>query len=230
MSEAAADAVCLVQARMSSTRLPGKVLRPLAGQPVLAHVVDRAAAIGPVLICTSEHSSDDAIARWCADAGHPCFRGSLEDVFARYLGALATPGFDRSGWFFRVTADCPLLDGDLMRRLLAAREPADDHLGFDQSAMPLGLSAELVRRAAFERAARGPLSAAEREHVTLALYDHPDRFRSRRIPPPIALRRPELRLTLDTVEDYDRLAALFEGRPALTAAQAVAMLSAGGRA
>ena len=113
--------VCIIQARMSSTRLPRKVLLPLAGREVLAHVLDRLAVcetIDDVVVATSDHPSDDVLARWCDSHGVPVFRGSLDDVLDRYYQCAVQA---RADAVVRITADCPALDPTIVDEVVAQR-------------------------------------------------------------------------------------------------------------
>jgi len=218
--------VSLVQARMSSSRLPGKVLLPLGDGTVLDQVLRRAAAFsGQVAVCTSGEPDDDAIEAHCQKVGALCLRGSRDDVFARFRAALRDPRVQESGFFARITADCPLLSVPLARRLVeeAAAHPELDYLCFRLERLPRGLPVELVRRAAFLALDPAALDGPQREHVTLALYEQPARHRCRCLDPPDALRHPELRLTLDYPEDYTLMRLLFED-PDVTAESAVARM------
>ncbi|MBT6511929.1 MAG: NTP transferase domain-containing protein, partial [Rhodospirillaceae bacterium] len=101
--------VAIIQARMGSARLPGKVLMELAGRPVLAHVVGAAgktAGVDKVVVATSLQAGDDALAAWCAERDVACFRGSESDVLDRFVGAAREYAADI---VLRLTADCPLL-------------------------------------------------------------------------------------------------------------------------
>jgi spore coat polysaccharide biosynthesis protein SpsF len=218
------DAVGLIQARMSSTRLPGKVLRQHAGATVLSRVVRLTEAFArQAVVCTSTEASDDPIQAHCAGLGVVCVRGSLRDVFSRFRQALNNPSVERTPWFFRITADCPLLSTELARILLRAAGAGADYLCFDDAVLPRGISAELVRRAAFEAIDTSTLDAAEREHVTAGLRE---RFgvRALRVPIPPALAHPQLRLTLDYPEDERLLSALWSVDSNISAEQAVAYL------
>jgi spore coat polysaccharide biosynthesis protein SpsF (cytidylyltransferase family) len=215
----------LIQARLSSSRLPGKSLLPLGGRTVLDHVIERAAAFSEqVVVCTSTDPSDDRIARHCEARGVLCVRGSLDDVFARFRLALADPRVLRTSWFARVTADCPLLSVPLARASLAARAPDLDYVALDHATLPRGLAIELVRRSAFEAIDAATLDGPEREHVTPRLYEQPGRYRCRRLRAPAGLGWPDLRLTLDYPEDYALLERLFEEGDDLTAERAVRRL------
>src|SRR4051794_4624918 len=124
-------ALGIVQARLSSTRLPGKVLMKLGGRSVLERVLHSAERYcAEVLVATSTDPSDDAVSRECERLGAPCVRGSLSDVFSRFALALAGPAHGEVEWFYRITADCPLQSQRLGQELFAARADAIDYLYF----------------------------------------------------------------------------------------------------
>ncbi len=200
--------VAVVQARTGSTRLPGKVLLPLAGRPVLGWVV-RAAQSAPgvddVVVATSTASGDDAVAELAADLGVGVVRGSQDDVLSRFVLARETTGADA---VVRLTADCPLLDPALIEQVVAAWR-ADPALGYVATTLvrtlPRGLDTELVSAAALATAdARA--RDHHRVHVTSWLYAEPWRCRSLGI-----VVQPDchdLRVTLDTPADAALLAAV----------------------
>ncbi len=219
------EVVAVIQARTSSTRLPGKVLRPLGGRPVLAHVVARAGEFArQVVVCTSTGADDDAVEAACAELDTLCVRGPLEDVFARFRLALADPRVLPTPWFARVTADCPLLSSALARHLLAHTAPDLDLVAVRNEDVTRGLPVELVRRSTFEAIDPATLDGPQREHVTLGLYEDPERYRVRFVEVPAPQHHPELRLTLDHPEDYELLRRLFEDDPEVTGEAAVARL------
>lgn len=193
---------------MGSSRLPGKVLRDLGGKPVLAWVVDAAlAAAGPddlILVATTSERDDDELARFCKERDLPCVRGPDEDVLSRFLLCLSLFPVHT---VVRLTADCPLLDPEVIGTVLAAFEADDlDYLSSVQSrTLPRGLDVEVVTSEALkaiEPHARG----FHRTHVTSYLYAHPSEFKIGKIgfSPPAA----DLRVTLDTEDDGRLLDAL----------------------
>jgi spore coat polysaccharide biosynthesis protein SpsF len=215
----------IVQARLSSTRLPGKVLMTLGGRSVLARVLDCAKRYcAEVVVATSTDPSDDAVSRECERLGARCVRGSLSDVFSRFALVLSQPGFDDVEWFYRITADCPLQSRLLGEALFSARAELTDYLYFADDELPRGLAPELVRRAAFDTVDAKNLTQDERQHVTLPLYRAGSKFRARKLAVPDELAHPELRLTLDYPEDAALFEALFAVDPAMTSEQAVRYL------
>ncbi|HHL39957.1 MAG TPA: spore coat protein [Deltaproteobacteria bacterium] len=192
---------------MSSTRLPGKVMKPLAGRPMLAHVVERASAaklVDRVVVATSTDPGDDEIARWCAASGVECFRGSLDDVLDRYHRAARSAG---AAVIVRITADCPMLDPEivdmLIRRFL---DSGADYAGLD-GRFPDGLDCEVFTAGALECAWRKARLRSEREHVTPFIWKNPRRFA-------IAHLRSErdlsqMRWTVDDERDFAFAAEVF---------------------
>lgn len=217
----------LIQARMSSSRLPGKTLLRLGGRTVLDHVIDRADEFSAqVVVCTSNDASDDPIVRHCEGRGVTCLRGPRDDVFARFRLALEDARVLPTEWFARITGDCPLLSVPLARACIGAISDELDYVCVDPATLPRGLAVELVRRSTFQAIDAESLDAPEREHVTLRLYERAGRYRCRAFEVPAHLRRPELRLTLDYPEDYALLERLFEEGDDLSAERALQRLAA----
>lgn len=175
--------VAIIQARMGSSRLPGKVLLDIVGVPMLGHVVTRArraSTLDHVLVATSRAAPDNPIVEFCSARGIDCFRGSEEDVLDRYHSAAASAGADV---VVRLTADCPLLDADVIDEVVGVfREGGADYVAnILRCTYPDGLDTEVFSRAALERAWGEARLRSEREHVTLYLRKHPDRFRQRNV-------------------------------------------------
>ncbi|MFY7867781.1 cytidylyltransferase domain-containing protein [Roseateles sp.] len=208
--------VAIVQARMSSTRLPGKVLMPLAGRPVLAHVVERlqqCKTLDEIVIATSDDISDDAIQRWCEDHRIHCFRGNLHDVLDRYFQAAKQ--FSASA-VVRITADCPALDPAIVDEVVQGFHAGDyDFYGL-AGEFPDGLDCTVFAFRALERAWREATLPSQREHVGPYIEKQPDLFKNGGLHKFLGLSH--LRWTLDEERDYRFLQAVFErldqpGRP-----------------
>lgn len=162
-------AIAFIQARMSSSRFPGKVLEPLAGLPTIVFMVQRvrrARLIDRVVVVTSTDPSDQPLADTLARNGIDCFRGELHDVLARFTAAAEAYGATE---VLRLTGDCPLIDPDVIDRVVRARREsgADYASNIDPPTFPDGLDVECCTRATLERCAREARATAEREHVTL---------------------------------------------------------------
>lgn len=158
----------VIQARMGSTRLPGKVLMDLHGKPVLGHVLERAMAvtgIDTVMVATTVHDRDNPIVEYCRRWQVPCYRGSEDDVLDRYYRASV---LDRLQVVIRITADCPLLDPRVVERVLAefVSSGADYCSNVHPPTYPDGLDVEIMRIEALERAWCEAADPFEREHVT----------------------------------------------------------------
>jgi len=173
--------VGVVQARMGSTRLPGKVLMDVAGETMLARTVRRVAKarnISSICVATTLEPEDAAIAAEAEQLGAAVFRGSTTDVLDRYLGAARLREADA---VVRITSDCPLIDAGVLSRVVQefcdAVPPVDYCSNTIRRSYPRGLDTEVIRRSALERAGREAQLAHEREHVTPYLHEHPDRFR-----------------------------------------------------
>jgi len=198
----------IIQARLGSTRLPGKVLLNLGGWPVVDWVIERVAAadlVDEVIIAIPEGSGDDRLAVHLARHGCHVVRGSAHDVLARFALAASETSADV---IVRVTADCPLLDPETLDRVIASfREhpPVDYCSNTLIRTYPLGLDCEAVRKKALLTANAEATTKPDREHVTPFLYQRPQRFRLRSVEAPEWARRPVYRLTLDEPLDLGML-------------------------
>jgi spore coat polysaccharide biosynthesis protein SpsF len=201
--------VVVVQARMSSTRLPGKVLRPLAGAPAIVRLMERLVAVDGVdeaLVATSVEESDDMLAAACRAHGVRCERGPLDDVLERYVGAATAAHADI---VVRCTGDCPLIDPVVVAqcvRLFRQEQPHIDYASnVDERTFPVGLDTEVVSMAALQEAARTARKADEREHVTPWVRRH-----KRKVTWTQEADLSALRWTLDYIEDYRFIASVYD--------------------
>lgn len=195
----------ILQARMSSTRLPGKVLAEILGVPMIGRHVERlrrARKLDSLAVATSDEASDDPLAAYCETLGLPVYRGALADVLDRFHRAALAFGPART--VVRLTADCPLADWTVIDSVIETHETG----GFDytnntdpQRTFPHGLDAEAMRSEALDAAWREAKDPYEREHVTPFLYRHPERFRLGGLTS--SAPAPELRWTVDTPADLD---------------------------
>lgn len=226
-----AATLAVLQARMSSTRLPGKVLKPLAGAPMILRQIERvrrARRIDRLVVATSDQPSDDPLAAVLAEAGVEVFRGPLDDVLARFLGALdAWP----AEHVVRLTADCPLadpgvIDATIARHLQAGADYTYNRL--DPAGVPQGLDVEVITAAALRRVAREATAPDEREHVTWRVRQRPQDFKVAALVAAVDERG--LGWTVDRPEDFAFVgavyAALYPADPAFGAADVRALLQA----
>jgi spore coat polysaccharide biosynthesis protein SpsF len=214
----------IVQARMGSTRLPGKVLRPIAGRPLLAHVIGRLALLRHrivAVVATCSEPRDDVVATYCKSLEVPCFRGSEHDVLGRYVACARAYEFEH---VIRLTADNPFTDIEELDRLIDLHLGDRNDYSHSFGIMPLGVGAEIFTLAALERSERDGHQPNHREHVNEYVQEHPDLFRIGHLSVAADKKRPDLSFTVDTEEDYRR-ACRIAGAAAgawVTTAEAIA--------
>lgn len=202
----------IVQARMASARLPGKVMAEVAGRPMLAHVVRRARRIpgvSQVIIATTDRGEDRVILEFAAAEGLPALAGSEEDVLDRVYRTASR--YDVSA-IVRVTPDCPLLDPTVCGLVLARFIEAQGGLDYVSNAhpptFPDGLDTEVFSFSALERAWREARLASEREHVTPYLWKQPEKFRLANVTHREDLSA--LRWTVDELRDLAFVRAIYD--------------------
>lgn len=200
------DVAAVILARSDSLRLPNKPLLGFAGGSLIGHVLKRLDPFeGPKVVATSDRSVDDSIADHCAELGVAVFRGSLENVAERALGAACSLGM---AWFARINADSPFVDPQLITDVATLRSDSVDLASnLPGRTFPYGVSAEIVRVAALRSHLRR-LNDDEREHVTLGLYKHaPAKVAT------LTSTRPDLRhirLVVDTADDLHAMRRLAD--------------------
>jgi spore coat polysaccharide biosynthesis protein SpsF len=211
--------VAIIQARMSSTRLPGKVLADIAGQPMLVHVFERTClskTIDQVVLATTNDPTDDPIEMLCADRGYPCYRGSPYDVLDRYYQAAR---LFQADVVVRITADCPLIDPGVVDKTV--REFLNGEFSYDFAAnrlpppwgrtYPIGLDVEVCTFSGLETAWSEARLPHQREHVMPFFYDQPQRFRILHVNHPVDYG--SLRWTVDTPQDLELVRQIFAHFP-----------------
>jgi len=232
--------VTIVQARMGSSRLPGKVLAPLAGEPMLRRVMIRlesAMSVDQAVVATTVEALDDELAAVCGEWGVEVWRGSEDDVLDRFHDAAAAHGADA---IVRVTSDCPFIDPELLDDVVRAYRERQSEIDYASNinprrTYPRGLDVEVFSREVLDRIWREEDDPALREHVTPTIWRNPGRFRLHNVTAAADLSHH--RWTVDTPEDlllaqvvydhfgHDRFAwsevlELVEARPELTALNA----------
>lgn len=198
--------LAVVQARMSSERLPGKVLLDLGGRPILDWVIAAARgsdAVQGVVVATSNQPEDDAIAARCNHLGVATWRGSLNDVLSRYLDVAEARG---ASALVRLTGDCPLLDPSIIAQVTSAFAACQSQVSYVSNTvvrtLPRGLDCEVVSTSALQRAAE-LADDLDREHVTRGILRRPAEFSIFGIAYPVDASR--FRVTLDTEDDLRAL-------------------------
>ncbi|MFQ5736264.1 MAG: cytidylyltransferase domain-containing protein [Thermodesulfobacteriota bacterium] len=208
-SDNAKPVVAIIQARMNSTRLPGKVMKETGGRTLLGHVVNRLSRSGridKIVVATSTDRSDDVIDRWCTRDRTRCFRGSLTDVLGRYYWAARAYG---ARTIVRVTADCPLIDAEVVDTVIDRFLSGPFDYARTDETYPNGLDAEVFSLDALLKAFNEAELASEREHVTPYIWKNPESFRASRVLCPEDLSA--MRWTVDDRKDLAFVDAVFEG-------------------
>jgi spore coat polysaccharide biosynthesis protein SpsF len=206
--------VAIIQARMGSTRLRGKVLRDIAGETLLFHVVSRVLRVKRLdnwMVATTTTPADDKIEELCTHYHWLCFRGDEEDVLDRYYQAAKS---SQAQHIVRITADCPLVcptEADrVISRHLDMRADYTHNITVWGSGMPLGTGSEILTFEALEVSWHEGKERHHREHVDEYVYEHQERFHIERVSAPPDLHRPELRLTIDTAEDLQLIRGIYQ--------------------
>lgn len=204
--------VCIIQARMGSTRLPGKILFPVKNKPMIAHTINRLKQcrnVDQIVLATSRLPEDRRLIDLAASLGTDSFTGSELDVLDRFYQAGKQY---QAQVVVRCTGDCPVIDPEVTDLII------DRHLknGNDYTSntvvrtYPRGLDTEVMNFEVLERAAREAQEPFEREHVTPYIYQRPDIFTVEQVEAESNRRQPWLRLTVDTQEDFDFMTRIFD--------------------
>lgn len=212
----------VVQARMGSSRLPGKVLKDIAGRPMLSYQMERLRRVKRaerIVVATTDQPADDAVERFCQKEKIACVRGSEHDVLARYHLAIERFPADV---VVRITADCPLIDPAIVDEAIAAYEP-DYVSNMLETTYPYGMAVEVFSAQALREAHREAKDPAEREHVTPFIYRHPERYRLKSLT--MAPNLSHHRWTVDTPEDFELVSRLLKTlKPHFTLQDVLAVL------
>ena len=222
--------VATIEARMDSSRLPGKILKEAVGRPLLELMVERvrrSKLIHEVVVATTVEPNDAATEQACKKMGVSYFRGSNEDVLERVLKAAQTHQADL---IVELTGDCPLIDPAMIDHVI--RFYLDRSLDYVSNCLertfPRGTEVQVFSVKVLEDVARRTQDAADHEHVSLYIYEHPEIYKlgGVRAEPPYD--RTDLRLTVDTPEDYELVRKIFEklysANPAFTMADVIALV------
>lgn len=204
--------VAIIEARMTSSRLPGKVLLPAAGKPMLEHLVDRlkkVPSIDQIVLATTVNSFDDMLEDFAASAGINCFRGSEVDVMDRVIKAASSVNGDI---IVEITGDCPIIDPIIVEQLIRIFH-ANDAVYVSNAhirSYPDGMDTQVFSLSTLKKSAALTNAKLDREHVTLHIRNHPELFSYIHIIAPPDCHWPELGLTLDERSDYELLCKIIE--------------------
>jgi spore coat polysaccharide biosynthesis protein SpsF len=203
----------IIQARMGSTRFPGKSLRPIAGLPLLEHIINRlkqVSEIDLILLAVPEKESEIPLVEHARRLQIPVFQGSEDDVLNRFIKAGESV---QTSHVVRVCGDNPLIDIPLLSSLIQEHlsEKADYTIPNDP--VPLGSSCEIIRFETLKKIGELAKNSIYREHVTTWFHDHPSEFKIKRVNPPDYLKGRSFRLTIDTEQDFLLIKELFKNLP-----------------
>ncbi len=202
----------IVQARMSSSRLPGKVLMDVDGKPMLRRQLERlrnGLKCETLVVATSDDSSDDPIQDLCDEIGIGCFRGPLNDVMSRFILCAKHYGID---YLIRVGGDDPLVDWDCCNTLIETHQEHqyDFMYASNRDGWPYGCAAELISRRSLEEIRSKTEESIYLEHTIPYFFDHGNDFDMLRVEAPNELHRPNYYFTVDFPEDFELVKLLFK--------------------
>jgi spore coat polysaccharide biosynthesis protein SpsF len=204
--------VTTIEARMTSSRLPGKVLLPVLGKPMLHHLTERlreVPSVHEIILATTVNPADDLLANFATDEGMRTYRGSENDVMARVIGAAESAEADV---IVEITGDCPLMDPDIVEQ--AVQMYLNHRAAYVGNACvrsyPDGMDVQVFSLEALKLSASMTDDPLDHEHVSLHMRNHPEIFPHLHLIAPPSLHWPELGLTLDEEEDYLLIKKIFE--------------------
>jgi spore coat polysaccharide biosynthesis protein SpsF len=197
------NVIAIVQARTGSTRLPGKILKKINNKVVLDYVIERiqqCSKIDDIVLATTTSEKDDVLEKYAKNKVITLFRGSEEDVLSRYYKAAEKYKADQ---VVRITSDCPLIDPKIIDKIIDSHiaNKADYTSNTLNRTYPRGLDVEAISFKTLEEAYKNSNKEYQREHVTPYIIEHPEKFKLQNIESVGKIRRPDIRITLDTPED-----------------------------
>lgn len=212
MADEKPKVVATIEARMTSSRLPGKVLLPALGEPMLMHLIRRLRAvpsIDEIVIATTINATDDPIVAFANAAGVSCFRGSEEDVLSRVIAAADSAN---AQILVEITGDCPVIDPGLVEQTIRMffQHQVDYVSNSLVRSYPDGMDTQVMWLEALKSSASQTLDRLDREHVSRYICQHPEQYSRVHLIAPPALHWPELGVTLDEESDYFLLKTLIE--------------------
>ena len=226
------NTIATIEARMTSSRLPGKVLMEASGRPMLSHLVRRLRAVpslDSIVLATTTNRTDDVLVEFAARHGIGCFRGSEDDVMARVVGAAESADADV---VVEITGDCPIIDPELIEQTVRmyfahnVEYVSNCHI----RSYPVGMDTQVFALSTLKRSLKMTEDPLDHEHVTLHIRNHPEVFSTIHLVAPPEIHWPELGLTLDEQEDYGLLKLIIEHfgeeNPLFTCLDAVRLLKA----
>lgn len=204
--------VVTIEARMTSSRLPGKVLLPVLGQPMLNHLITRlrtVPSVNDIVVATTTNSTDDILVEFASQEKIMVYRGSELDVMSRVIGAAELA---RADLIVEITGDCPIIDPDIVEQTIQMylHHDVDYVSNAHIRSYPDGMDTQVFRLDTLKQSATMTNDPLDREHVSLHIRNHPELFPKVHLVAPPSLCWPELGLTLDETQDYDLLKRIIE--------------------
>ena len=204
--------VATIEARMTSTRLPGKVLMPVMGKQMLEYMIERVRRVSEldeIIVATTINDTDQPIVDLAERLGVGCFRGSENDVMGRVLSAAQ---YYEADVIVELTGDCPLIDPDVISSVIRcfSQGEADYASNVPIRTYPIGMETQVFPTSILADAASMTQDPTDREHVSLYIYSHPERYHIVTVHSGLPKRWHGIRLTLDTVEDFELINEIFK--------------------
>lgn len=210
------NVVCIIQARMGSTRLPEKVMKKIKGKSILFYVIERVkqtSLINQIVIATTTNKQDDVIVKEAERLNVKWFQGSEQDVLSRYYHAAKKNDADV---IVRITSDCPLIDPQITDEIITYYLKNDDYSlvtnagpDIEKRTFPRGLDTEVFSFGVLEETFNNANERYQREHVTPFIYENPEKFKVFFIKAEGKLKRPDIRITLDTKQDFELISKII---------------------
>ncbi len=205
--------LCIVQARMGSTRLPGKILKKINDVTLLEYEIKRlrkSKLIDKIVVATTSNTEDDSTENFCKEIGVDCFRGNDMNVLDRYFKC--SQKYPEYNTILRITGDCPLVDEEVVDEVIeffnGGKYDYASNIEFGKHGYPDGINAEILTRKALEKSWKDAKLSSEREHVTFYIRNNPSLFKSGHISSKEDLSY--YRLTVDNPEDFEVIKFLME--------------------
>lgn len=204
--------VATIEARMTSTRLPGKVLMPVMGKPMLEYMIERVRRVpglDEIIVATTVNETDQPIVDLAERLGIGWFRGSENDVMGRVLNAAQAYDADV---IVELTGDCPLIDPDIISSVIRcfSQGEADYASNLPIRTYPIGMETQVFPTSILADAISLTQDPTDHEHVSLYIYSHPERYHIVTVDSGLPRRWHGIRLTLDTVEDFELIHEIFK--------------------
>jgi spore coat polysaccharide biosynthesis protein SpsF len=204
--------VAIIEARMTSTRLPGKILLPILGKPMLELLIERlkrSKYLDNIVVATTHNPSDDPVEQLTDRIGVGCFRGSEDDVLDRVLRAAHAHEADI---IVEITGDCPLIDPEILDTVIRTYmiKKVDYVSNILKRTYPRGVETQVFSTAVLEKVASLTQDPVDHEHVSLYIYEHPEIFSLFNVESTISEKDSAIRLTVDTHEDFQLIQAIYE--------------------